>query len=228
MSSVKMTMPPMAPVPVSQGRTSQRSHWTEPSARSKAVFVVLDCFAAESAAMNGDPARGDIRKDFVVGVGRECRGLAGRNSSHPAAADGDVAHVAIEHGESGGGMPDEELEQFLALAEVGFDAFSFGDVLDGAAHEEGMTSSHRLRSGRGHEPNADCDRWAERCDIPDQSSTVRVASIPQNKTAHSVAVFGVDKRQSSLRLCGRSRVRCRRSHRGHRRRTRCRVFRSRT
>jgi hypothetical protein len=56
----------------------------------------------------------------------------------PAPADGDIAHVSIEHGEGGRGMVDKELKQLLALPEISLGSLSPGNVLDGAAHQDGF------------------------------------------------------------------------------------------
>ena len=103
----------------------------------EAIFVVLDGFAAEGATMNGEPPGGDIRKYFVMGSAENV-GAAKAEVVAPAAADGDVSHIAIEHGESGGSVLGEELKQFFALAEIGFSTLSLGDVLDSAAHRRGL------------------------------------------------------------------------------------------
>ena len=49
----------------------------------------------------------------------------------------------------------EEVEEFFILAEVGFDSFSFGDVLDGAAHDGGAASLIEFESATAMNPVAE-------------------------------------------------------------------------
>src|SRR5262245_54650430 len=51
---------------------------------------------------------------------------------HPAVADGDVAHLTVEHGEGRWRMLDEYLQSFLALAQGPFCSFPLDSLSDGS------------------------------------------------------------------------------------------------
>src|SRR6185437_14058700 len=100
----------------------------------KAILVAFDGFAAESAAMDHDPARRKIGEYFVVRSPQNV-GSAKTEVFVPSPAGGKVPHMAIEHGERGGSMLNKELKQLLALTQIRLRSLPVGDVLDGAAHE---------------------------------------------------------------------------------------------
>ena len=77
------------------------------------------------------PGLGDFGKDFVVGKAADIA-VAEPKVFHPAAAGGDVADVAVEHGERGGGVLDEYAELHLLLAQGLLDTSALRDVDAGA------------------------------------------------------------------------------------------------
>ena len=70
-------------------------------------------FAQEGPAVDLAPPIGDFGRDVVVRAALEVVGQA--VVAAPPAARGEVPHVAVEHGEGGGGVLDEDLELGLAL-----------------------------------------------------------------------------------------------------------------
>lgn len=103
--------------------------------------------------MNREPTGRDIGKNLVVRASENV-GALNPVVFAPATTGGDVAHVAVEHGEGGGRMLGEKLEQFLALAQVGFSALSFCDVLNGAAHDERFTGGAEFEAPEAVNPTA--------------------------------------------------------------------------
>jgi hypothetical protein len=75
----------------------------------KAVLVTIQIFAGQGAAMQDLPAVRDFREDFVVGAADQALG-ANSKVLQPAPAGGEVAHIAIEHGDRRGCVVDKELE----------------------------------------------------------------------------------------------------------------------
>ncbi len=70
------------------------------------LFVAFQEVAREDATIHVTPAIGDVGVDFVVGMARKVLAAA-PELLDPALADGDVAHVSIQHGHRERRLTDE-------------------------------------------------------------------------------------------------------------------------
>jgi len=80
----------------------------------EAIFAGRDDLALEGALMNGTPAIGNIRKQFVVRDSAP-RLLPEPVVGHPAATGCDVEHLAVEHGDRNRRLIDEHAEKLCAV-----------------------------------------------------------------------------------------------------------------
>ncbi|KAF5037559.1 hypothetical protein DSECCO2_563360 [anaerobic digester metagenome] len=77
--------------------------------------------------------RADLREDLVMGHSQDVP-IAQAVIVQPAPADRDVAHLPVEHGQRGGGVPDENLQPLLALAQGGQGFLGLGAGAPGFFH----------------------------------------------------------------------------------------------
>jgi len=80
----------------------------------KTVLVGRQGFASHAALMDLAPGRRDLRKDVVVRM-TEHLALPQGIVLSPAPTHGEVMHLAVEHGERGGSMVDQQLQAILAF-----------------------------------------------------------------------------------------------------------------
>lgn len=89
----------------------------------------MNNFARKAAAVYGLPVVRDLGKDLIVRSAKDLP-VFEMIVRYPSAAGRNVVHIAVEHGEGGGRVQDEEPEFLLALPERLLGPFAFGDIPD--------------------------------------------------------------------------------------------------
>lgn len=115
----------------------------------------------------------------------------------PATTDSDVVHVAIEHGQGSGRMLREELKQFLALTQIGFNALSPGDVLDRAAHQDGIAAGVAFDAPTGMNPATFVVVAADDAILVIEE-LAPAKDFLSKMCRHHVAIVGVNKRHPAF------------------------------
>ena len=90
------------------------------------------------------PAFRKLGKDLIFGVSHHFPAQKGMHLK-PAAACGQVAHLAVEHGQPRWRVVDEQLQQFLTVAQLCFGLPAFGNVLNRATKGLGLSKRIELQ-----------------------------------------------------------------------------------
>ena len=126
-SSVKITTPPIPPVLSNHGRISQRTHCTGRSGRSKRSFSPRSTSPASARRWASFHRSRNVGENLVVRHATQFA-VAQAKVSLPAAADMEVAHLAVKHRQCRRCVLDEKPEPLLALSQRFFFKPTFGDV----------------------------------------------------------------------------------------------------
>src|SRR6185295_1581481 len=97
------------------------------------------------------PALRHIRENFVVGAAKNDR-VTEAVVRYPAATDGQVAHLTVEHGEGSRRMFDEQLQYFFAFALRLLSLLALADVNDRADITEELALRTVARRGPINHP----------------------------------------------------------------------------
>jgi hypothetical protein len=112
---------------------------------NEAVLLAIEVFAGQRTAMQVFPSLRDFRKEFVVRAADDVDRTEAIVLT-PAAADREVPHLAIEHGQRRRGMFDEELEDLAAFSQLQLRLDRPGNVGANPEHSDDLplVGCHRI------------------------------------------------------------------------------------
>jgi hypothetical protein len=118
------------------------------------VFVRRQGFSGQAPSMHLPPVRRDLGEDVIVAAADDVL-VAQEVIVSPAAADLQITHLAIEHGQGGRAWSTSEAQAFAVIVQRHFGSLALGDVAGDAEGAEDLALGVLQRPLGGEE-----DPWA--------------------------------------------------------------------